>query len=440
MKKLLVAAGIVAVTGVAFLGAVIFVPPVLTKPQLPDAGVAVSGLGKYVAQLSDCAACHTAPGGKPFAGGLHIESPMGTIIATNITPDAKSGIGGWTLDQFRAALVDGVGKGGQRLYPAMPYENYRKLSEADIDALYDYLMHEVPAVTTDLPETALMFPFNQRWGMRLWNWVALSEPGFKPTAKGDELARGEYLVDGPGHCAACHSPRNLFMAQDGVDSSSAGYLAGGQIDGWDAPGLRGPNSEINDWTEADLKSYLLSGRNTHAGVGGEMALVVENSLQYLNASDADAITRYLMSLNEGHVAASSEPNKAEELTTKQLTEAVNLSLGARLYLDNCSACHFVNGKGAPEVFPALDKASIVNADSSKGLLNTILYGAEMPSTATRPAKLRMPGFSHRLSDQEVAELATFLRQAWSNKAAPVAADEVKTLRDNRKGHQEASKH
>jgi mono/diheme cytochrome c family protein len=430
-KQIFLTAAAVGVIGLAFLGAIILVPPALTKPMPASTAAAISGSGKYIAQLGDCAACHTAVGGQPFAGGRRIESPMGTIFATNITPDPETGIGKWSLDEFRAALVDGVGKGGERLYPAMPYENYRKLSEQDIVALYGYLMHDVPAVNSPVEKTDLMFPFNQRWGMRLWNWVALAAPGFDADQASDDLNRGAYIVDGPGHCAACHSPRNLVMAQDGVQSTDANYLTGGEIDGWAAPRLKGNGSKVAEWSVVDLKEYLTSGRNAHAGTNGEMALVVENSLQFMTAKDAEAVAKYLKSLtpSSGQSAGSNTATGAAVSdTTKMLTEAKSLSSGARLYLDNCSACHFVDGKGAQGVFPSVDKASIVNAKSSKGLLETIMFGAELPSTETRPARLRMPGFAQRLSDEEVAELATFVRGAWSNNAAPVDIEQVKTVR------------
>ncbi|WP_062014556.1 cytochrome c [Aureimonas sp. AU4] len=445
MKTFLKILGVLVVAGVAALLAIIFVPPQLTPadklgPVLAADWTAPKGAGEYASQMADCAACHTADGGQPFAGGREIRSPMGTIYSSNITPDAKSGIGGWTLDEFRAALVDGIGRGGVHLYPAMPYENYRKLSEADIRAMYGYFMNEVPAVDNAVEVTSLKFPFNQRWGIRLWNWMALDAPGFRAESQDETLKRGEYLVEGPGHCAACHSPRNLFMAQDGTEGSDPAFLSGGAIDNWTAHDLRGPESGPQRWSADELKRYLVSGRNAHAGVAGEMKLVVADSLQYLTNEDADAMVSYICSIGTGGAggakAAAVDDQKggtvarldaaaasgSTDATARLLTEAKpDLPLGARLYMDNCNACHFTDGRGAPNVFPALAGNSTVNAPLATGLVHAILFGAEMPSTITAPQKLRMPGFAGRLSDEEVAALATFVRSAWGNKAAAVTA-------------------
>lgn len=447
MSKLLrILIGLV-VLGVVALLAIIFVPPQLTKPvqALPADWKPAPGQGQYAARMADCAACHTAPGGKLLAGGRAIESPMGTIWASNITPDKQAGIGNWTLDQFRAALVDGVAPGGVHLYPAMPYENYRKLSEEDIRAIYSYLMTEVPAVANAVPETRLAFPFNQRWGLRLWNWVALGKPGFEPKpekiAASAQLTRGAYLVEGPGHCAACHSPRTLIMSEDGTDPTAAAFLSGGSIGGWSAPDLRTAHSALQDWSDADLKAYLISGRNSHTAVAGEMTLVVGDSLQYMTDGDANAMVAFLRAISDVPPKAPPAPTAAmlsqslgdrlaaaTGATTDKLKSAKGLSDGERLYLDNCNACHMVDGRGADGVFPSLVGNSIVTAPQTTGLIDVILHGAEMPSTATRPEKLRMPAFTSRLSDADVAALTTFLRSAWGNSASAVKPDTVAAQR------------
>nr|WP_319483719.1 cytochrome c [uncultured Cohaesibacter sp.] len=445
MKSYLRILGALVCLGIIVLLAIIFVPPQLTKPseQLAADWKPAPGQGEYAMRMADCAACHTAEGGKPFAGGRAIESPMGTIWATNITPDKETGIGNWSLDEFRAALVDGIAPGGEHLYPAMPYENYRNLSETDIRAMYDYFMNEVPAVNNAVEETALSFPFNQRWGIRLWNWVALGSSGFKPEtdaiAKDRQLARGAYLVQGPGHCASCHSPRNLIMAEGGTSSQDDGFLSGGVIGGWAAPDLRNANAPAQTWSAADLKAYLTTGRNAHTAVAGEMALAVKDSLQYMTDEDADAMVAYLHHIAKGErLAAPSIPDQslsaprqldqATDATSLKLAKGVGLSEGELLYMDNCAACHLTNGKGAAEVFPAMSDNSLVVADEKAGLIETILYGAEMPSTAKRPEKLKMPGFAERLSDKDVAALASFLRQGWGNTAGAVTEADVKAVR------------
>lgn len=430
--------------GLVALAAILFVP-VRTTPalaSLPEDYTPPEGAGEYAMRLADCSACHTAEGGTPFAGGRPIESPLGTIYSTNITPDEETGIGRYSLDEFRAALYDGIRQDGAHLYPAMPYANYRKLSEEDVRALYAFFMEEVEPVSNPVIETALPFPFNQRWGIRTWKWAALGEPG-EVSSTGDALYdRGAYLVEGPGHCGACHTPRNLVMGEAGYTAAEGDFLRGGEIDGWTAPPLRGPDSAIRHWSAADLKLFLATGRNNHAGVTGEMQLVVRDSLQYFTDDDLDAVVAYLRSLGEGNAETrpTDPPRTVDRLQgaaggTEGGTEAVltagepGMALGPRLYLDNCNACHFADGRGADQVFPELDGNPLVTAPSSAGLIDTILHGAELPSTSLRPYSLRMPGFAQRLTDEEVAELATFLRSAWSNGAEAVTTADVTARRE-----------
>ena len=446
-KYLKILAGLVVVGLVALL-AFIFVPPQLTKPkevlaanfQVPE------GAGRYAMQLADCEACHTAEGGAPFAGGRPIESPFGTIYSSNITPDPETGIGDYSLDEFRAALYDGIRADGAHLYPAMPYANYRKLSEADVRALYQFFLEELEPVNYAAPQTALAFPFNQRWGIRAWKWVALPDAEFKPPFEDEQLNRGAYLVEGPGHCGACHTPRNALFFESGYETGDADFLTGGVIADWNAPNLRDEKSAPQLWSAEQLDLFLSSGRNIHSGVAGEMALVVEDSLQYFTDEDMAATVAYLREVGTNGPAQTAEqeqqppadvgPDALPRLETLESSETADLlasanpdmELGPRLYLDNCNACHFVDGKGANEVFPELDGNTLVNAENPTSLISVILNGAEIPSTAERPYLLRMPGFADRLSDEEVAALATFVRQAWSNDAEAVNADDVGPVR------------
>ncbi|SJZ78716.1 cytochrome c [Consotaella salsifontis] len=446
MRTFLKILAALVVVGVIALLAFIFVPVQTTGPktalaadyQVPD------GAGAYAMRLADCAACHTAEGGKPFAGGRPIESPFGIIYSSNITPDNETGIGSYTLDEFRAALYDGIRKDGAHLYPAMPYANYRKLSEEDVRALYHYFHDELKPVNNQVTETKLDFPFNQRWGIRAWNWVALPDAQFVPPFQDDQLNRGAYLVQGPGHCGACHSPRNDLFAQAGYTAADDAFLTGGEIAGWSAPNLRSGASAPQSWDAEQLALFLATGRNAHQAVTGEMTLVVEDSLQYFTDDDMAAVVAYLRRIGtngpapESSAPASSgdkspagtpTPATSENDTSKLLASAdPGMALGPRLYLDNCNACHFNDGKGASEVFPPLDGNSLVNSQNATGLISVILNGAELPSTAKRPYRLRMPGFADRLSDDEVAALATFVRQGWSNNAGAVTADSVSALR------------
>ena len=433
MNKIIKWVGVIAVVGTASLLTIILVPAQRTpsQPQVASDDIVVSGSGEYVMRMGDCVACHTALGGAPFAGGLAIASPFGDIYSTNITPDPDHGIGNWTLDDFRAAMIDGVRHDGQFLYPAMPFANYRKMSEADIASLYDYLMTEVTPVASDPPQTDLAFPFNQRWGIRMWKWVAMDDVGFKPRYDDPVLNRGAYLVEGAAHCSSCHTPRNLASAQSGYSPDDDDYLSGSILNKWATPSLRGPNSAPALWDETEMVAYLQTGRNAQAGVAGEMASVIEHSLQYLTDEDIEAMARYLHHVaiggNTADTLSKSEKDR-QETAAMLLAASPDMDLGARLYLDNCNACHFSTGAGADGVFPDLVGNSNALADDAGGFLDVILNGATMPSTEKRPAALRMPSFRDRLSDEEVAALATFVRQAWGNDASTIDASTVKNMR------------
>lgn len=380
--------------------------------------------GEYISRLGDCSACHSLPGKPAFSGGLAIESNLGTIYSTNITPDKEHGIGNYTEQQFNDAVRKGVLPDGTRLYPAMPYPDYAKITDQDMHALYTYFMQGVKPSAEAPPETDLSFPFSQRWGMRFWNWAFASDKPFQPIGGASaEVNRGAYLVESLGHCGSCHTPRGFGMNEKALDSSDSNFLAGGNLNGWEVPSLRG----LPRWTEQETVDYLATGRNDKAAVGGEMTSVVEHSTSYMSDADLKAIAAYVKFLG-GNPPAPAAQATAISPTEAKLTAAKNLSEGERLYLDNCGACHFVTGKGAPGIFPELDQATIVNAGDPGGLIHTILAGAQQPSTAKAPSTLAMPGFAKRLSDDEVAKLATFIRQGWSNKASAVTAEEVAKVR------------
>ncbi|MBV4366126.1 cytochrome c [Erwiniaceae bacterium CMYE1] len=384
--------------------------------------------GEYLSRLGDCSACHSLPGKAPFSGGLAIESNLGTIYSTNITPDKEHGIGNYSEQQFSDAVRKGVLPDGSRLYPAMPYPDYAKISDKDMHALYTWFMQGVKPSAEAPPETSLSFPFSQRWGMRFWNWAFVSDKPFQPVGGASaEVNRGAYLVESLGHCGSCHTPRGLGMNEKALDSGDKTFLSGGSLNGWEVPSLRG----LPRWTEQETVDYLATGRNDKAAVGGEMTSVVEHSTSYMSDADLKAITAYLKFLG-GNPAVIASDDKAASATETRLTAAKKLTSGERLYLDNCGACHFVTGKGAPGVFPQLDGATIVNAGDPTGLIHTILAGAQQPSTAKAPSTLAMPGFASRLSDEQVAQLATFIRQGWGNKASAVNAGDVKKVRETLK--------
>ncbi|WP_156181577.1 cytochrome c [Halomonas sp. PR-M31] len=396
--------------------------------------------GEYLARIGDCTGCHTTEDGQSFAGGLGIDSPFGTIYSSNITPDKQTGIGNYSRDDFAAALREGSLPDGTHLYPAMPYTAYAKVTDEDIDALYAYFMEGVEPVDNEPEKTDLSFPFNQRWGIGLWDWMFATADTYEPNPdQSEQYNRGAYLVEGLGHCGSCHTPRGLFFQQKAYGAGDDHFLTGQTLGVWYAPNLRGGgegDQGLQGWSEKDIANYLATGRNVHSGVVGEMISVVQHSLSHLKDEDLTSIAVYLKSLPRSTEAPSDDEapsvqDKTDENKDTSATLAsakVDIDSGERLYLDNCNACHFTNGKGASWVFPALKGNSLVVAENPDGLLHVILAGAQMPSTPKAPAKLAMPGFGWRLSDKEVADLATFVRSGWGNDGDSVTADQVAEVR------------
>jgi mono/diheme cytochrome c family protein len=389
--------------------------------------------GRYLADAGDCTACHTAKGGKPFAGGLPIASPIGTLYSSNITPDKVSGIGGYSLDEFDRALRHGIVANGDSLYPAMPYPAYAKVSDDDIRALYAFFMHGVAPVGVINRANDVPWPLSMRWPLAIWRKTFAPDPdaiAFKADAyKDPEVARGAYLVQGLGHCGSCHTPRALTLQEKALDESSPIYLSGGPvIDGWLAVNLRGnPADGLGAWSKEDIVATLRSARSaTHAVLGGAMGDVVVHSTQHLNDGDLQAVAAYLKTLPASERQVSSF--KADPATAKALAAGEEGSRGAQLYVDNCSACHRTNGQGYERVFPKIAGNSSVLSEDPVSMIRLVLAGSKLPATAAAPSELGMPGFAWRLSDEEVAQLLTFIRSSWGNQAPAVKAEQVKQLR------------
>lgn len=403
-----------------------------SNPSSGDAGNAgLIGRGAYLAAAADCAACHRgAADAAPYAGGLAIVSPLGKIIASNITPSISGGIGAYTEEDFRRALKDGIGRDGRPLYPAMPYTAYRKLTDDDVGALYAYFMNAVPPDDRRPPATRLDFPFSIRSSMRVWNALFLDDArAAKPLSP--ELARGRYLVDALGHCSACHSPRNWLMAEDNRN----GYLSGGTVSGWYAPNITSdPESGIGSWTQAELVQYLRSG---HAGnkaqAAGPMAEAVEYSLRYLNEADLNAIAAWLkqtpaIGTPSGALPAQApQAAQAADMATAPAQADTSLSLpGAALYASSCAACHRLAGQGAYDgYFPALTRNSAVSAVRPNNLVMTILDGVERRGDNVQ---VWMPAFGQTLDDSQVADLANYVGTRFGGRTGHVSAADVATLR------------
>lgn len=401
--------------------------PAIDTPSPASAGDPAAALierGGYVALLADCTACHTAPQGKPLAGGVELKTPFGSLYSTNITSDAQTGIGRHTYEQFERAMRRGVAADGRNLYPAMPYPSYAKMTDEDLRALYAYLSRSVAPVAQASKPADMAWPFSMRWGLALWNKVFLDAAPFTPDASRDAVwNRGAYLVQGPAHCGACHTPRGLAFQEkaarhDGPNGDK--YLAGETIEGWRALSLR------NLWTADDIVVLLKTGQNRYSAVSGSMVEVIHHSTQHFTDADLVAIATYLTSLPPGRDAppAPAEPAQA---AAPVVPAGLYTTAGGLGYAQFCVDCHRQDGAGVKGVFPSLvQNPSIASADPAT-LLHIALTGWATARTAAHPRVYTMPAFT-RLTDQEVADIVNFVRESWGDKAKAVTASAVKAAR------------
>lgn len=384
---------------VELLAAVIILHPTAAHAQVRHD--ALVGRGKYVALAADCGSCHTAPGGKMFAGGNPLRSPFGIIYGTNITPDTKTGIGNWSKADFERALRLGIRKDGAYLYPAMPYGNYTKMNSADMDALWDYI-RSVPTVANDIPQNTLPFPMSVRQGMAVWQSLYFTPGVFTPLPhQSAEWNRGAYLVQALAHCDVCHTPRNLAQ---GLETQRE--LTGAQIEGWYAPDISDdPYSTVHHWSDRQLLTFLRSGVMPKNGKAvGPMQEVVHDSLQYLTTADLHAIVTYLKNQRDDAKPQSASPVKY-----------ARIDAGKLVYEDNCSSCHGSDGAGRKDSIPALAHNDAVTAREPYNVIMAILEG--FPAQGTWGA---MGSFAGALSDDQIADVANYVRTAWNNDALPNA--------------------
>lgn len=395
----------------------------------PDAQLVEAG--RYLAVTADCIACHSAQGGKPFAGGLAMATPIGSLYSSNITPDQVTGIGKYSLNDFDRAVRHGITPAGATLYPAMPYPSYAKISDGDVRALYAYFMHGVAPVAQANKANAIVWPLSINWPLAIWRKTYAPEvaPIALARYQSDLIARGAYLVQGPGHCGACHTPRALTMQELSQDESHPSFLSGGEIiDGWLAVNLRAnPAGGLGRWSQKDIVDTLAKSRNDHSAVmGSPMNEVVAHSSAHMTPGDQNAIAAYLKSLPSGLPEKSQYA--ASDITALALKAGHDDSRGAQLYLDNCNACHRSDAKSNAIVFPALAGNTSVLSDNPASLIRIILAGSALPSARLAPSNLGMPAFGWRLSDDEAAQLVTFVRQSWGNQASSVSASDVAKVR------------
>lgn len=365
--------------------------------------------GRYLTTVADCAACHTVPGqNKPFAGGRPIETPFGIVVAPNITPDAETGIGNWSNAQFDAAVRRGRRPDGKRLYPAMPFPYYARMSQDDVFAIRAYL-NTIAPVRNAVTANRLPFPLNIRAGMRAWDALYFSKGEFQPDpTKSASWNRGAYLVQGPGHCGACHTPKTLL----GGDKSGQA-LKGYAIQGWFAPDITNDNLRgVGRWSVADIVAYLKTGHNRFAAASGPMGEEVALSSSQMTDDDLKAMAVYLK-----------DQSGRTETATPVATNDPYMVAGAAIYHDLCSACHKPDGGGIPHLFPTLAGSPFVSSREPTSLLRVVIQGARSVATAGEPTGPAMPGFGWQLTDAQVAAVTTYIRNSWGN-AAPAVTPEA----------------
>ncbi|MBZ2209508.1 cytochrome c [Massilia soli] len=422
MKRLLLTlAAVLALVSLAIVAMQTWRDPGADAVAVPVADtLAQIDKGRYLARAGNCMACHTARGGQEYAGGRAITTPFGNLYAPNVTPDAATGIGSWSADDFWRALHNGKSKDGSFLYPAFPYPNYTRMVRADSDALYAYF-RTIKPVNQPNRAHGLAFPYNQRVLLAFWRTLYFTPGQFQPQpSRGAEWNRGAYLVQGLGHCSACHSARSALggsLAQDGL----GGALMPGAL--WYAPALSSdPVTGLGDWPEAELARLLKTGVSGRGAAVGPMAEVVKASLQHLSNTDAGAMAAYLKSLpaTRGATVAASAGHAGDPHSV--------LRLGARLYEQHCAACHGADGKGAPPAYPALAGNRALALGDATNPIRIVLNGGYPPGTAGNPRPYGMPPFGAALTDVEIAAVVSLVRSGWGNGGKLVSPLDVSRLR------------
>jgi mono/diheme cytochrome c family protein len=386
--------------------------------------------GEYLARVGNCVGCHTLPGGQPFAGGLKMEVPdAGTIHATNITPDPETGIGKYSFEDFDTVMRTGKSLDGTRLYPAMPYPSYAKTSVDDMHALYDFFMKEVKPVKQKNPENRLTGLRSNRWLLGNWNLLYLDDKPFVPVkGKSEAWNRGAYLTESLGHCGACHTPRGALAHEKAMDSKSLDYLAGASLDHWSASPLNGNiNSGLGRMTEAEVVEFLKTGKNKFGTAFGTMVEVINSSTQFMTDSDLQAMATFLKSLPAAS-AKEKTPYKYDEATYAQLANMQFDKRGSQIYFEYCVTCHSYNGRGQSMLQPPLAGNPVVLDPDADSLINLTLNGSLRVIAQGHAESFDMPHLRTLLSDQQVADVVTFIRSSWGKSAAPVNAKDVAEIR------------
>lgn len=369
--------------------------------------------GRELVTSGDCAACHTAIGGKPFAGGRPIQTPFGVILSSNITPDRETGIGSWSDQEFVRLMQKGIGQGGKHIYPAMPYPYYTHATVDDDLAMRAWLA-SIPAVHNKVVTNQLPFPLNIRAAMIGWNMLFFKPGQFQPDPKQSTAwNRGAYLVTGLEHCGACHTPKNIA---GGDDTSRA--FQGAKLQGWFAPNITNDARRgLGHWSIDDVVAYLRTGHNRIAAASGPMAEEVMISSSHSTEADLHAIATYLKSL----------PGQSDTATPLAANDA-KMKVGAAIYADECSACHAPHGEGVARLFPALAGAPSIQSREPTSLIRVVLAGAKSAASDGAPTSPAMPAFGWMMSDAQVAAVVTYIRNSWGNAASSVDPGTVTSQR------------
>jgi mono/diheme cytochrome c family protein len=374
--------------------------------------------GEYLARAGDCIACHTAPRGKLFAGGLAMETPFGTLYSPNITPDAQYGIGSWSEEAFFKMMRTGRKPDGELIYPAMPIAQYTKVTREDSNAIFAFLRTVEPVREPNRKHT-LRFPYNQRSLLYGWRTLYFREGEFQPDpTRSVEWNRGAYLVEGLGHCTMCHTKINMLGGSSQRDQFAGGLIP---VQNWYAPSLTSDkDGGLGDWSIQDIVDLLQAGISNRGAVYGPMAEVTYHSLQYLSDEDIRAIAVYLKSL----------PDKGGRKSGPTAPTNTNVfALGAQIYADKCALCHGANGEGQLPHYPPLARNQSIEMDSAVNPIRIVLNGGFPPGTMRNPEPFGMPPFGQELNDTEAAAVVTFIRTAWGNHGQPVNARQVNELRN-----------
>ncbi len=418
MKRLLIAALLLAASAGVYLA----LQPAADQPATGAADedrAALVARGEYLARAGNCMACHTTPGGTPWAGGRAMDTPFGTIYTSNLTPAPTTGLGQWTADDFWKALHEGRARDGRLLYPAFPYTSYTRVTRADADAIWAWLQTLPPVEQPNRPH-ALRFPYDTQAALLAWRALYFKPGVFVADAtKSEDWNRGAYLVQGLGHCSACHAPRNALGASSDPDALAGGLMP---VQNWYAPSLTSPHEAgVADWAKDDIVALLRDGVSGNATVVGPMAEVVFGSTQYLSAADLDAMAVYLQSLPVTQSVKAESTGVLDELRRER---------GAQLYGEHCADCHGERGEGKPGIWPALAGNRAVTMDPPANTVRIVLGGGYAPATRGNPRPYGMPPFAAALSDDEVALVVSHIRGSWGNTAAPVSSLDVQRLRGN----------